>query len=117
MYSSLCLVFILARPDPVTINYFAHIVNLCVGEGTDYEDEKGDKLEKIINILALSEAELQEYTDSKSIRSTCRKLVRVVFKQQLADPDIAFGNILKDKGHKAKVAAICGTLNNLVSDK
>lgn len=54
--------------------------------------------------LALSESELDECTDSKSIRSTCRKLVRRVFQKQLADPNIHFGKVLKKKSKK--VAAI-----------
>ena len=54
--------------------------------------------------LKLSEAELDECTDKKSIRNTCRKLLRRVFKIELADPNIHFGKILK--GQASKVTAI-----------
>ncbi|CAF2108254.1 unnamed protein product [Rotaria magnacalcarata] len=92
------------RPDPITINYFAKIVSICTGEKSDDNDVKSDKLIDIMEILTLSEIELGECTDKKSIRNTCRKLVRRVFQTELADSTIQFGKILKKQA--AKVVAI-----------
>ncbi|CAM4791828.1 unnamed protein product [Rotaria magnacalcarata] len=76
------------RPDPITINYFAKLF-LYV-------------LER--NRMIMIEIELGECTDKKSIRNTCRKLVRRVFQTELADSTIQFGKILKKQA--AKVVAI-----------
>lgn len=56
----------------------------------------------------MSEAELGECVDERSIRSTCRKVLRVVFKEELRDPSIRFANILE---RKDKLAAIRGTVS------
>ncbi|CAF3812944.1 unnamed protein product [Adineta steineri] len=45
------------RPDPGTIKYFSTIVSICPGEDINFEDNKGDKLENIMTVLALSEDE------------------------------------------------------------
>ena len=55
----------------------------------------------------MSEAELDECVDKRSIRSTCRKVVRVVFKEELADPSIHFAQVLE---RKDKLASIRGTV-------
>ena len=91
------VLFVSARPDPETIKYFARIVSICTESDKELEEEKGDKLADIMCILALSEAELEECKDAKSIRNTCRKVVRLVFHQQLADPNVSFGDVLKEK--------------------
>lgn len=96
----LFLFFVLARPDPVTINYFAKIVSVCTGEEMEDNDTKSDKLFGIMTTLKLSDAELDECTDKKSIRNTCRKVVRHVFKIELGDPTVPFGKILKEQASK-----------------
>ena len=109
-----CL-FFSARPDPVTISYFAKIVSLCTGEDTDYDDAKGERLLDIMTTLAMSETELNDCFNEKSIRATCRNLVRLCFKQELKDNSIHFGAILKDKSYKSQIAAIHGKLTCLQS--
>ena len=100
----------------MTIKYFSTIVSLCTGEDIDYEEEKGEKLEKIMNILAMSEEELDQCNDRDSIRNTCRKIVRVVFKQELEDITFPYGKILKQKKYKPRTSAIRGMLNKSASD-
>ncbi|CAF3903423.1 unnamed protein product [Adineta steineri] len=74
------------RPDPGTIKYFSTIVSICTEEDIDFEDNKGDKLENIMTVLALSEDELQECYDEHSIRNTCRKVLNKVFNNELLNP-------------------------------
>ena len=59
----LLLFLVLARPDPVTINYFAKIVSVCTEEETCDNDAKSDKFIDIMTTLNLSEAELDDSTD------------------------------------------------------
>ncbi|CAF1497866.1 unnamed protein product [Adineta ricciae] len=94
------------RPDPATIKYFSTIVSLCTGEDIDYEEDKGEKIAKIIDILAMSEEELDHCNDKNSIRNTCRKIVRIVFKQELEDITFPYGRILKKKKYQARMSAI-----------
>ena len=61
---------------------------------------KSDRLLNIMATLALSEAELDECNDVRSIRNTCRKLLRRIFQKELADPNIHFGKILKENSSK-----------------
>ena len=111
MFQSIfCLSLTLARPDKTTIAYFATIVDLCKGRDADAEEEKGEKLARIMETLLLNQAELDECVHSTSIRSTCRKVLRKVFKEELLDPKVHFAHILQKE---AVVTAIRGKSNNL----
>lgn len=101
----LLLDFVLARPDPVILEYFSKIVTICTGQDKEYEESKGEKLATIMDILAMSEDELLQCTDPRSIRNTCRKVVRVVFKDELSNPKIHFRSVLQQT---QKVGAIRG---------
>ena len=103
MISHSCFSFSLARPDPGTIEYFAKIVSIYSGADKDYEESIGDKLAKLMDVLAVSEEQLLECTDVKSIRSTCRKVVRLVFKQALSDENTPFGSVLREKRMMAAI--------------
>ncbi|CAF4091160.1 unnamed protein product, partial [Adineta steineri] len=94
------------RPDPGTIKYFSTIVSICTEEDIDFEDNKGDKLENIMTVLALSEDELQECYDEHSIRNTCRKVLNKVFNNGLLDPTFRYGTILNEKKYKKRLVAI-----------
>lgn len=100
----------LARPDAATLHYFSTIISLCSG-GQDPTDDKEEKLESIKTILAVSDDDLKACTDDRSIRSTCRSIVRLVLKQELNDPTVSFGRILKDKKYSKVIAAIRGMLS------
>ncbi|CAF1479546.1 unnamed protein product [Adineta steineri] len=93
----------LARPDPGTIEYFSTVVEICTG-GRNDNDRKADKLEQIMSVLAVTEDELENQLDKKSVRNTCRKIVRLLFSTQLKDPDISFNEL--NKKYKTKIAAI-----------
>ena len=103
-------VSLLARPDNATIAYFATIVDLCKGRDPEAEEEKGEKLARIMDILLLNQAELDECVHSTSIRNTCRKVLRKVFKEELLDPNVHFGHILQKED---VVKAIRGQYDNL----
>ena len=60
--------------------------------------------------VLLNQAELDDCVHSTSIRSTCRKVLRKVFKEELRDPNIHFAHILQKEG---VVTAIRGQSNNL----
>lgn len=105
---------LLARPDLGTIAYLSRVVSICTDADNDFEDGKGDKLIKIMTTLALSEPELDRCTEPKSIRSTCRKVVRIVFKDEFDDPDQHFGTLLKKAELRDKFAAIRCTLHDLI---
>lgn len=96
---------IIARPDPVTIDYFSKIVSICTGQATGFEEDKGEKLAVIMDTLAMSEDELTQCTDPKSIRSTCRRIVRIVFKKELENAQVHFRSVLQQE---KKIAAIRG---------
>lgn len=70
------------------------------------EQSREEQMKKVMEILAVSEDELDECTDPKSIRSTCRKLVRLIFKDKLVDAGVHFGHLLKNKDYKDIFAAI-----------
>jgi hypothetical protein len=108
--ASLLSLFISARPDPVTIDYFATVASICTGADNDHDDNKGDKLADIMLVLAMSEHELDKCTDAKSIRITCRNIVRALFKKDLADHSVQFGTLLKCNKKKKVIAAIRGRL-------
>lgn len=104
-FENFCSISIIARPDQLTIEYFAKIVAICTGQDRDDEESKGEKLAAIMDVLALSEDELLQCTDSKSIRNTCRRVVRVVFKDELSNPRVHFRSVLRQT---EKVGAVRG---------
>lgn len=85
---------------------------MCNGDADGHELSKGDQIANIMAILNMSEKQLDDCTDPKSIRMTCRNVVRVIYKTQLADNSKSYGKMLKNKKHKPIFKAIRGNLND-----
>ena len=64
--------FIVAAPDRVMINYSSKIVSICTRENKVYDDSTPDKL-NIMNTLALSETELENYSDKEKCTKYLQK--------------------------------------------
>jgi hypothetical protein len=55
------------------------------------------KVNEMIDTLSLNEEELERCVDHKSIRKTCRNVVRKVFKSQVMDSNIPYSEILSNE--------------------
>ena len=51
-------------------------------------------MQELSSTLGLSKDELEQSVDPKSIRKTCRNVLRKVFKAELANPEIPYSQVL-----------------------
>jgi hypothetical protein len=87
------LTFYSAMPDPITVDYLEAVLNICNGRNRNsHEDD--EQVQELTNTLGLSKDELEQSVDQKSIRKTCRNVLRKVFKAELANPEIPYSQVL-----------------------
>lgn len=82
-----------AMPNPSTVDYLAAVLHICNGRNRNrHEDD--EQVQELSSTLGLSKDELEQSIDEKSIRKTCRNVLRKVFKAELADPEISYSQVL-----------------------
>ena len=75
--------YFLARPSPTAATYFVEVGKMLSGRSNneDGSEEEGDgeKLERIINTLNLSEKELHKLEHETDITKTCRHIIKRLY--------------------------------------